>query len=141
VQVQRFLASAVGAVAEDTERTLLAAAGASTGKFNVGDMVIVTSGDLKNLKGEVVELQGSGGRVVVLPKGLAGFSERLDFSPDELQKYVAVGARVKVGDPRHIAGSHEILHGIFRCCMALKSIRADVKVIGSFKRQLHNGLQ
>jgi hypothetical protein len=103
LQVQRFLASAVGAIAEDTERTLLAAAGASSGKFAVGDMVVVTSGDLKNLKGEVVELQGSGGRIVVLPKGLMGFSERIDFSPDELQKYVAVGARVKACSPAHPA--------------------------------------
>jgi hypothetical protein len=95
-QVQRFLSCAVGASAVDAERSLMSAATAATGTFAVGDVVVVTSGDLKNLKGEVVEVDGTADRVFVLPKGLAGFSEKLDFKRGELQKFIAVGARVRV---------------------------------------------
>ena len=96
VQVQRYLAAAVGASAEDAERALMAAAATAPGKFAVGDAVVVTGGDLNNMKGTVVELEGAGGRVWVMPRELRGFTEKIDFAPEELQKFVAVGARVKV---------------------------------------------
>ena len=96
VQVQHFLAAAVGAPAGEAERSLMAAAATTAGTFAVGDVVVVTTGDLENMKGEVAEVEPKGDRVFVLPKDLPDFHDKLEFRRSELQKFIAVGARVRV---------------------------------------------
>ncbi len=96
MQVQHFLNSAVGASAAEAEAVLLDAATKTRGKFAVGDVVQVTKGDLKGMRGEVAEVDTVADSANVLPHGLEGFTEKLTFKIGELQKFVPVGARVKV---------------------------------------------
>ena len=94
--MQAFVRAAVGGSAADAERALLSAATSSTARhFAVGDTVMVAKGDLKSMRARVVEVDQARDRVHVMPL-LAGFSEKLDFAMDELQKHVETGCRVKV---------------------------------------------
>lgn len=95
--VQHFVDVGVGGDAAQAQRTLLDAASAGTARqFAVGDTVQVAKGDLQSMRGHVVEIDESRSRVVVQPIGLEGFTEKLDFDMADLQKEVAMGARVKV---------------------------------------------
>lgn len=95
--VQHFVDVGVGGDAGDAQRTLLDAASAGTARqFAVGDTVLVAKGDLKSMRGHVVEIDESRSRVVLQPIGLDGFTEKLDFDMADLQKQVMTGARVKV---------------------------------------------
>jgi hypothetical protein len=118
VQVQHFLSSAVGAAAGATERSLLAAASAATGAFAVGDAVMVTTGDLKSMKGKVVDVEAGGETVYVLP-ALDYFSEKLPFPKGDLQKHVDIGTRVRVRLRRrqmHSSLSHRSLRVLSSMC-------------------------
>lgn len=95
--VQHFVDVGVGGDAGDAQRTLLDAASAGTARqFAVGDTVLVAKGDLKSMRGQVVEIDESRSRVVLQPIGLEGFTDKLDFDMADLQKQVETGARVKV---------------------------------------------
>lgn len=98
--VQHFVDVGVGGNAAAAQRTLLEAASAGTARqFAVGDTVAVAKGELTSMRGRVVEIDESRSRVVLLPVGLEGFTEKLDFDMSDLQKEVAMGARVKVRPP------------------------------------------
>ena len=94
--MQHFLASAVGAAAAETQTALLEAAAKARGKFTAGDLVLIRRGDLKGLQGEVTEVDEAADSVKVLPKNIEGLNEALEFKFGDLQKSVAVGARVRV---------------------------------------------
>eukprot|EP00892_Ulva_mutabilis_P001630 jgi/Ulvmu1/11468/UM077_0011.1 len=102
--VQHFVDVGVGGDAARAQRTLLEAASAGTARqFAVGDTVQVAKGELASMRGKVVEIDESRSRVVLLPVGLEGFTEKLDFDMADLQKEVAMGARVKI-----VAGAHHV---------------------------------
>lgn len=94
--VQAFVRAALGSSPAEAERALLSAATSSTARhFAVGDEVVVAKGDLKSMRARVMEVDQTKDRVHVMPL-LDGFSEKLDFAMDELQKHVKTGSRVKV---------------------------------------------
>lgn len=73
--------------------------GAPKATFAKGDKVMICKGELQSLVGVVQDI-GADGKVFVLPE-LDGFSEAIDFEPDELRKHFKIGDHVKV-----LAGPH-----------------------------------
>lgn len=71
-------------------------------RFQKGDRVIVTEGDLKDIKGKV-QLVTEDGQIMVsiTDELLDNFTEAIGFAPRELVKYFASGDHVKV-----VHGSH-----------------------------------
>ena len=94
VCVQRFMNAAVGGGGGVDDAVLLAAGSKKATVFSKGDKVVVTSGDLTNMQGSVVEVTDSG--VVWVKPDIVGFSDKLEFEASDLQKYIAIGTHVKV---------------------------------------------
>ncbi|VDP39622.1 unnamed protein product [Schistosoma margrebowiei] len=72
----------------------IAAAIASNHCFTPGDVVEVCEGDLKNLRGKVVSIEGNN-RIIVQPNH-SDLREPIPFTPVELRKFFNQGDHVKV---------------------------------------------
>ncbi|OON21811.1 Supt5 repeat protein, partial [Opisthorchis viverrini] len=68
--------------------------------FTPGDVVEVCEGDLKNLRGRVVSIEGNN-RIVVQPNH-SDLHEPIPFTPVELRKFFNQGDHVKVLAGRHV---------------------------------------
>lgn len=91
-EVQRFMNAAIGG--GSGEEALLAAGTKKAASFSAGDKVVVTKGDLKNMKGTVVEVDDQS--TVWIKADLVDFKEKIDFPAADLQKFISVGTHVKV---------------------------------------------
>ncbi|CAH8566728.1 unnamed protein product [Heterobilharzia americana] len=67
--------------------------------FTPGDVVEVCEGDLKNLRGKVVSIEGNN-RIIVQPNH-SDLHEPIPFTPIELRKFFSQGDHVKVLSGRH----------------------------------------
>lgn len=63
--------------------------------FTPGDVVEVCEGDLKNLRGKIISIEGNT-RIVVQPNH-SDLREPIPFTPVELRKFFSQGDHVKVG--------------------------------------------
>ncbi|CAH8588752.1 unnamed protein product [Schistosoma curassoni] len=73
---------------------------ASNHCFTPGDVVEVCEGDLKNLRGKVVSIEGNN-RIIVQPNH-SDLREPIPFTPVELRKFFNQGDHVKVLSGRHV---------------------------------------
>ncbi|BDA45194.1 Transcription elongation factor SPT5 [Coccomyxa sp. Obi] len=71
----------------------------ATVRYEKGDKVVVTSGDLTNLRGRVTNVL-SDGRVEVMPTQL-GLNEALTFDASQLRKFFEAGDYVRVNSGQH----------------------------------------
>ena len=83
-------------------KTAAAKKGSSSGGLMIGDTVEIVEGDLIGMHGKLVSLDGT--TVKVKPNDatvdLGGTSE-VEFLANQVRKYIAVGAHVKVTEGRH----------------------------------------
>ncbi|KAK4470075.1 hypothetical protein MN116_006539 [Schistosoma mekongi] len=92
----------IAAAAANAAANLTSAVGveiASNHCFTPGDVVEVCEGDLKNLRGKVVSIEGNN-RIIVQPNH-SDLREPIPFTPVELRKFFNQGDHVKVLNGRH----------------------------------------
>ncbi|GIL82005.1 hypothetical protein Vretimale_1566 [Volvox reticuliferus] len=101
---------------------------ANKGTFMKGDKVRIIKGDLENLMAHVTGLTADGTKVTAIPE-IKGFSEEVEFEPDELTKIFSVGQRVRVlagqyaGDTGMVVRVEEAL-----CYVISDTSREEIKV-------------
>lgn len=99
----KMAASLLDELSDLQGKTGLGQAGAVGGGLLIGDTVEVIEGDLVGMRGKLVSLDEGGNTVKVKPNNAAdlGGTDEVEFLANQVRKYIAVGAHVKVTDGRY----------------------------------------
>ncbi|KXZ44189.1 hypothetical protein GPECTOR_71g550 [Gonium pectorale] len=98
------------------------------GTFMKGDKVRIIKGDLENLQARVTGVSADGTKVTAIPS-IMGFSEEVEFEPDELAKVFAVGQRVRVLAGQYGGDTGMVVRVDERLCYVISdTTREEIKV-------------